>query len=96
MSGNAWKVMSVAVTAVAGLLAAKGVETAWKFISGKPAPADPAQPDDSTWTEALIFAAVAGVAVSVVRVVAERKAAEYYRNSTGHLPPPMRPEEETA
>ena len=32
------------------------------------------------------FGAVLGLAVGAARVVAERKAAQYYRKSTGRLP----------
>jgi len=33
------------------------------------------------------WATVSGVAVGVARMLASRKAANYYRKSTGHLPP---------
>ena len=33
-----------------------------------------------------MWAAVSGVAVGVARMLASRKAATYYRKSTGHLP----------
>ena len=32
---------------------------------------------------------VSGAIIGVVRMLAARKAAEYYRKSTGHLPPKM-------
>jgi hypothetical protein len=36
--------------------------------------------------EAVAWAAVSGLAVGLARMLASRKAAEYYRKSTGHLP----------
>ena len=41
---------------------------------------------DSTWKEAVLFAALTGLAVSAARVMATRKAAQYYAKSAGHLP----------
>ena len=51
-------------------------------------PAPPANPEhpDTTWAEAVAFAVVSGAIVGVARMLAARKAAEYYRKSTGHLP----------
>ena len=34
----------------------------------------------------MAFAVVSGAIVGVARMLAARKAAEYYRKSTGHLP----------
>jgi hypothetical protein len=36
--------------------------------------------------EAVAWAVASGVAVGVARMLASRKAADYYRRSTGHLP----------
>jgi hypothetical protein len=37
--------------------------------------------------EAVMWAVASGVAVGLARMLAGRKAADYYRRSTGHLPP---------
>ena len=37
--------------------------------------------------EALTWAAVSGTIVAVARMLATRRAANYYARSTGHLPP---------
>ena len=37
--------------------------------------------------EAIAWATISGVAVGLARMFASRKAANYYRKSTGHLPP---------
>ena len=54
--------------------------------AGRDAPGDPTKPDESSWKEAMLFAAITGLVVGAARVAAERKAAEYYLKSTGHLP----------
>jgi hypothetical protein len=54
--------------------------------TGKEPPQNPADPDVSIG-EALAWATVSGIAVGVARMLASRKAANYYRKSTGHLPP---------
>jgi hypothetical protein len=36
------------------------------------------------------WAVLSGAVVGTARMLATRKAAEYYRRSTGHLPPKMR------
>ena len=46
----------------------------------------PGEVDETSWGEALLYGAILGLAVGAARVVAERKAAQYYRRSTGHLP----------
>lgn len=94
MGPMAWRVLAMGVSAVAGLVANKAVGGAWRLASGKSAPNNPAEPDDTSWKEALLYAALAGVIVSVVQTAAERKAAEYYRSSTGHLPAPMQHDED--
>ncbi|HVK25867.1 MAG TPA: DUF4235 domain-containing protein, partial [Actinokineospora sp.] len=48
-------------------------------------PRDPRTPAK----EAVLFAALTGLAVGAARVVVTRKAAAYYAKSTGHLPKPM-------
>jgi Protein of unknown function (DUF4235) len=42
---------------------------------------------DVTMAEALAWAVASGVAVGVARMLAARKAADYWRRSTGSLPP---------
>jgi hypothetical protein len=37
--------------------------------------------------EAVAWASASGLAVGLARMLASRKAADYYRRSTGHLPP---------
>jgi hypothetical protein len=80
-----WSVMALASTVGAGIAARKAMTTSWKVATGKEPPENPADPDVSIG-EALAWAMVSGLTIGVARMLASRKAAAYYRKSTGHLP----------
>lgn len=80
-----WSAYALGATLVAGIAARKAMTTSWKVATGKKPPQNPAHPDVSIG-EAVAWATVSGVAVGLARMFASRKAAEYYRKSTGHLP----------
>lgn len=81
-----WTVYGLAATTGATILARKAMNATWKVSTGKAPPKNPAHPDVSIG-EAVAWATLSGVAVGLARMVASRKAANYYRRSTGHLPP---------
>ena len=81
-----WSAYALAATVVAGIAARKALTTSWKVATGKEPPQNPADPDVSIG-ESVAWATVSGIAVGVARMLASRKAANYYRKSTGHLPP---------
>ncbi len=81
-----WRLLGTGAALAAGALATKLVGAGWRLAAGREAPGDPTKPDESTWKEAMLFAAITGLVVGAARVAAERKAAEYYLKSTGHLP----------
>ncbi len=81
-----WSLMALGATVTAGIAARKAMTTSWKVATGKEPPQNPADPDVSMG-EAVAWAVVSGVAIGVFRMLASRKAADYYRRSTGHLPP---------
>jgi hypothetical protein len=80
-----WTLFGLAATLGATMAARKAMTATWKLSTGKQPPSNPEHPDVSVW-EALAWAMVSGLAVGVARMFATRKAAEYYRRSTGHLP----------
>ena len=80
-----WSAYALGATVIAGIAARTAMTTSWKVATGKNPPANPAHPDVSLG-EAAAWAAVSGVAVGLARMLASRKAADYYRKSTGHLP----------
>jgi hypothetical protein len=82
----AWKVLVTASTVAAGIAMRKAVETAWEKGTGRPPPRNPESPE-TTWAEAIAWAMLSGVTVAMARLLATRKAAAYWRRSTGSLPP---------
>ena len=85
-SSKAWSAMALASTVGATVAARKAVTTSWKMATGKQPPQNPADPDVSIG-EAVAWAVVSGVVIGLARMLASRRAADYYRRSTGHLPP---------
>jgi hypothetical protein len=84
-SSKSWAVFSM-VSAIAGATVAKKVlNTGWKAATGKEPPANPADPDVAM-AEAVAWAAASGTLVALARMLATRRAANYYVKSTGHLP----------
>lgn len=81
-----WKLLGTGSAVLSGIITKKVLTTGWKAVTGHEPPANPEHPD-TTWGEALAWAVVSGALVGVVRMLTARKAAAYYRNSTGHLPP---------
>ena len=79
----------------AATVAKKGLNSTWRATTGKNPPANPADPDVSL-AEAVMWAAVSGTLIGVVRMLAARRAAHYYAKSTGHLPPQLQKDGQSA
>jgi hypothetical protein len=85
-SSKVWGIFSLVAAVLAAAAARKALNASWKAATGKPPPANPASPDVEM-REALLWAAVSGTIVAIARMLAARRAAQYYARSTGHLPP---------
>jgi hypothetical protein len=83
-----WTVFSVVSTLGAAAVAKKALDTGWKAATGKHPPENPADPDVHM-REAVAWAVVSGTFVALARMVVQRRAADYYRRSAGHLPPQL-------
>jgi Protein of unknown function (DUF4235) len=83
-----YKVISTGGAIAAGLVARKAVSAVWKLSTGRPEPGSPEHPD-SSWGEAVAWVIASSAALAVARLFAARQAANYYRRSTGHLPPKL-------
>ncbi|HEX3930543.1 MAG TPA: DUF4235 domain-containing protein [Nocardioides sp.] len=83
-----WTVFSLISALGAATLAKKALDTGWKAATGKQPPVNPADPD-VRMAEAVAWAAVSGTFVALARMLAQRRAADYYRRSAGHLPPQL-------
>ena len=86
MGPLAWKILGTGAAVLAGTVANQVVSKGWNLFSGRPAPSNPLNTDEVSWKEALLFAAVTGFVVQAARVAAQRRAAQYYQRSSGHLP----------
>ena len=83
-----WKLFGGLSAVFAGIAARKVLVTTFTKTTGKEPPANPEAPD-TNWAEAVVWAVLSGATMGVARMLATRKAASYYRSSTGHLPPGM-------
>ena len=79
-----------ATTAFAGVAAQRATNLTWRAALGRQPPATPENPE-VTMREAVIFAIVSGSVTQVARIVATRKAVDYWVRSTGELPPGIKP-----
>ena len=94
-TSKVFSVFSLVAALGAAALVKKGLNTSWRAATGKNPPANPADPDVSLG-EALMWATVSGTAIGVARMLATRRAANYYAKSTGHLPPQLQKDDQDA
>ncbi|TCJ30955.1 DUF4235 domain-containing protein [Nocardioides jejuensis] len=81
--------MSLGAAVGSAAVAKKTLNTGWTKATGKTPPANPADPDVNVW-EAVAWAAASGTFVNIMKMLATRRAANYYLKSTGNLPPELR------
>lgn len=84
-SSKVWSIFSLASALGAAAIAKKGLNASWRAATGKNPPANPADPDVGIW-EAVAWATLSGTLIGLARMLAARRAANYYARSTGHLP----------
>jgi hypothetical protein len=92
---RAWSAFSLVAALGAAAIAKKGLNTTWRAATGKNPPANPADPDVDL-KEAVAWAAVSGTFIALARMLATRRAAEYYARSTGHLPAQLQKDDQDA
>jgi Protein of unknown function (DUF4235) len=83
-----WRLLGGVSAMLAGIAARKVLVAGWRRTTGTNPPANPAAPG-TDWREAIPYALASGALMGLARMIATRKAASYYRKSTGHLPPGM-------
>ncbi len=83
-----WSVMEKGSAIGAALVARKALATSWQTATKRKPPANPADPDVDLW-EAVAWAVSTGATIALARMLAQRRAAEYFAKSTGHLPPSL-------
>lgn len=85
LGGLVWKAITVTSTVVATKLATNVASKGWKLATGRPVPVRGDYENEKT-RDVIAYTAISGMIMAGTKVAAERKAAEYYRQSTGHLP----------
>ena len=76
-SSKLYSAFSLAAALGAAAVAKKGLNTTWRAATGKNPPANPADPDVGL-PEAVMWAALSGTLIGVARMLATRRAANYY------------------
>lgn len=82
----AWKMVSLACGAAAGLAADRVLTVAWSTWSSEDPPSNPVDRSTS-WPTALSWAMATGVAVGVARLLANRSAAAVWEVALDEAPP---------
>ena len=85
---RAWKLMGSGSAVIAGIATARALDATWRTATGRKPPTKPESPDVAG-REALLWAALSGMAIGVAKTYATRRAAVYWMKSTGELPPGM-------
>ena len=81
-----WKLMGGASAAAAAKFTRKAAESLYKASTGEAPPENPSAPHVPL-RQAIIWAALSGVAVGLVRLLVERTAAAAWLRARGELPP---------
>jgi len=81
-----WRILALGFAVPVGIAVRKGIEAGWRAAKHDDPPKNPAAPG-TRWSEALMWAAVSGIAVAAARMVAARGAAATWKSLTGKLPP---------
>ncbi len=85
---RSWKMMGTTSALVAGVATTKALNAVWKTATGKEPPSKPESPEIGN-REAIVWAALSGMAMGVAKMYATRRAASYWVRSFGTLPPGM-------
>jgi hypothetical protein len=86
---RAWKALGSGSALVAGFAMTKALDATWRTATGRKPPTKPENPEIAG-REAILWAALSGMAIGVAKTYATRRAANYWIRSTGELPPGMK------
>ncbi len=84
-----WKLVSVGTGMLGGLLAKKLMRAVYQAVRKNTSPDSPFDPANArfSWSDALLWAAAAGIALGIAKIVSARIAALGWEAATGTLPP---------
>lgn len=95
MGSVAWKVMALVAGVLATKVSRKATNTSWQAATGTPAPQGKHDPTVSN-KQAAFYAVLSTAIAAGMKVLAERKAADYYTKSAGHPPKALVKQQEEA
>ena len=84
-----WSTFATITAAIASKSTRSGLKKGWTKVRRAQPPDNPDRPDVS-WVDALLWAALSGLVVGVVRVLVQRGSASIWRRVTKHEPPARR------
>jgi Protein of unknown function (DUF4235) len=91
---RAWKLVSSGVGIASGIATTRALDATWKTATGRKPPTKPENPAIAH-REALVWAALSGMALGVTRTYVIRRAAMYWVRSFGTVPPGMNEADES-
>lgn len=83
-----WKLVGAGVGVAAAALTRSAIRAAWRGAKHEEPPVNPASPVVS-WSNALAWAALSGMAIGVAELVAKKATAVGWEQRRGHLPPSL-------
>lgn len=89
---KSWTILAKVSAFAATFTVRQALNSLWRAATGKKPPKNAGHPDLSA-VEAAAWAVASGALVALAKMAAARKAANYWRKSTGDLPPTLRPKE---
>jgi len=84
---RAWWMLSLGSAVLGASVSKRALDKSWRVATGKKPPTNPADPEVST-REAVTWVVTSGTVIGLARMLATRRAANYYLRSTGVNPPP--------
>lgn len=90
VSAVVWKLVNTGTTLLAVKAANTVLDGGWRVVTGRPIPLKTNYAKDQT-RDLIVYTALSSMLVAAAKVAAERRAIEYYRESTGHLPKSLEP-----
>lgn len=94
-SKRLWKMYGKSASVAAAIASTQVVNLTWQAALRRKPPASPENPE-VTMREAIAWAVISGSAAQIARIVATRKAVDYWVRSTGQLPPGIKPSQLSA
>lgn len=85
MKDKLWNAGTAVAAIGGGILAKKLTDIIWKSVTRSEAPSEPEDPDVE-WGRAVLFAALSGAIVQLIRMVINRQSTKTYIKATGHKP----------